>query len=327
MVFFLAVILFAGLARAEFELSWPNAKITVRVVGEDGVAISNANVHIGFPQGGNAWVGQGKHQVFHGSSDTNGCYTAEARSEMSPGGSVEKEGYYRSFWDYIFKGNYQVIKKWQPWNPTVTVVLRKIVNPIPMYAKRVETQIPKTNEVFGYDLIIGDWVMPLGKGSVSDLMFCIDGFWNNSRDNMAALQLTFSNKDDGIQRVHSNQVTRSVFRLPREAPAMGYKRSITWRKMRKDNADHKGDILVNDYSEGMNYFFCVRTRTNEAGIVTNAYYGKIHGDFEFGGASAKGGYLKFTYYLNPTSNDRNMEFDPKQNLFKNLKSSEEVQEP
>lgn len=35
----------------------------------------------------------------------------------------------------------------------------------------------------------------------------------------------------------------------------------------------------------------------------------------------------FTYYLNPTPNDRNIEFDPKRNLFTNLSSSEEVRDP
>jgi hypothetical protein len=37
--------------------------------------------------------------------------------------------------------------------------------------------------------------------------------------------------------------------------------------------------------------------------------------------------MQFRYYLNPTPNDRNMECDPKQNLLKGLKSSEQVREP
>jgi len=37
--------------------------------------------------------------------------------------------------------------------------------------------------------------------------------------------------------------------------------------------------------------------------------------------------LIFKYFLNPTPNDRNVEFDPKQNLFKNLSSLEEVSDP
>jgi hypothetical protein len=37
--------------------------------------------------------------------------------------------------------------------------------------------------------------------------------------------------------------------------------------------------------------------------------------------------MQFTYYLNPTPNDRNIEFDPKQNLIHNLKSFERVTAP
>lgn len=40
------------------------------------------------------------------------------------------------------------------------------------------------------------------------------------------------------------------------------------------------------------------------GNIISAQYGKIYGDF-----------LAFTYYLNPSPNDRNVEFDPDQNLF------------
>ncbi len=35
----------------------------------------------------------------------------------------------------------------------------------------------------------------------------------------------------------------------------------------------------------------------------------------------------FTYYLNPSPNDRNLEFDPKRNLFTNLGEFVTVSEP
>lgn len=35
----------------------------------------------------------------------------------------------------------------------------------------------------------------------------------------------------------------------------------------------------------------------------------------------------FTYYLNPTPNDRNLEFDPKRNLLQGLKATERVESP
>ncbi len=38
-------------------------------------------------------------------------------------------------------------------------------------------------------------------------------------------------------------------------------------------------------------------------------------------------WVKFTYYFNPVPNDRNLEFDPGQNLFKNLEFDEQVHVP
>jgi hypothetical protein len=37
--------------------------------------------------------------------------------------------------------------------------------------------------------------------------------------------------------------------------------------------------------------------------------------------------MQFCYYLNPTPNDRNVEFDPKQNLLGGLQSFEQVTAP
>jgi hypothetical protein len=61
-----------------------------------------------------------------------------------------------------------------------------------------------------------------------------------------------------------------------------------------------------------------------SGNVTSALYGKIYGDFsqDIGNDA-----VRFTYYLNPEPNSRNMEFDPKQNLFKNLPPLEQVTAP
>src|SRR5204863_9024831 len=64
------------------------------------------------------------------------------------------------------------------------------------------------------------------------------------------------------------------------------------------------------------YFFRIRTSVHASGKIVSANYGKIYGDF-----------MDFTYYLNPTPNDRNIEFDPKRNLFTNLKANERVTQP
>ena len=65
-----------------------------------------------------------------------------------------------------------------------------------------------------------------------------------------------------------------------------------------------------------NFYFRVRTKLDESGNVVSARYGKIYGDL-----------AQFTYYFNPTPNDRNVEFDLKQNLMTNLKPNEGVSQP
>jgi len=318
-------LFFIGLSCAEIELPWPEAKITVKVIGEDNIAISNAMVHVGFRQGGNAWVGERKGQVFHGISDTNGCYTASARSEMSMGGSVEKSGYYRSFFEYSFTGNYQVIKSWQPWNPTLYIVLRKIVNPIPMYKKHIpiESEIPVADSPVGYDLMIGDWVTPYGKGQVADFVFKVKRRVASWKDFETHLSLVFTNIMDGIQPVGEVSSRGSVFRLPRTAPENSYQPEWT---NSIGNIGGKG-YFQTQAEDCPGYFFRVRSVIDKNGKLVHALYGKIKGTVRFDARDSKTAHIAFTYYLNPTPNDRNMEFDPKRNLFKNLKSTEEVREP
>jgi hypothetical protein len=60
----------------------------------------------------------------------------------------------------------------------------------------------------------------------------------------------------------------------------------------------------------------VRTAVDDRGKIVSTHYGKIYGDF-----------MQFTYYLNPTPNDQNIEFDLKQNLLHGLQSFEQVPQP
>lgn len=85
-------------------------------------------------------------------------------------------------------------------------------------------------------------------------------------------------------------------------------------------------MIVPAAKEDLNYFFRVRTR-KEGGKIVSANYGKIDRDIDFDIINSDTALLFFTYYLNPTPNDRNMEFDPKRNLLTGLKESEAVTNP
>jgi len=301
------------------------AKLTLKIVDEEGVPVDAAQIRAHFQMAGRDGI--------IGTSNTNGLFTMEDKSRWKMHYGVEKEGYYKTSGEYMFGNDGDlVIKdgKWQPWDPEVRVILRPVVNPIPMYAKIVETKIPTTNEMFGFDLVKGDWVQPVGAGIVADFVFSIKGFWRNYRDNDSVLELRFSNHADGAVPIDDSEITASsVLVLPRYAHEAGYKDGLTWRRARSISEKGSGDEIIDDPIGRGNYFFRIRSETNDIGIITNAYYGKIRGSFEFVGAAdaGNGSWLNFTYYLNPTPNDRNMEFDPKKNLFKNLSSLEEVSAP
>ena len=302
-------------------------RVSVRVVDEQGMPVANAAVGIEFSKNIPAGEGWGTRPFsITGQTDTNGMCSAEAEGNPSVYCAARKEGYYPTMgMDFMFTN--VVGDRWEPWNPILALVLRNVGNPVPMYAKRVETLIPKSGEAYGFDLVAADWVHPAGKGEVSDLVVRVDGYWSNRVDNAATMTLNFANPLDGIQRMASNEFRGSAFTSPREAPEGGYQTTRTWRKIRQDTPGHRADVNVNDYSERMSYVFRVRTVTNEHGAVVSARYGKVRGDVKFGGASPEGSSFRFTYYLNPTPNDRNVEFDPARNLLKNLSSHEQVRDP
>ena len=310
----------------------PEAMFTVRVTDELGFAMTNAEVHAGFVESikpGWGWGG-GKEMQWRGKTDTNGLCVITARCEGEAGIAAGKDGYYwSSGYKVLFTNCLGILaKKWHPWNPVVDVVLKRIGNPVPMYARWVQNAaIPKEGEAVGYDLQKGDWVTPHGLGEVVDLLFRSDrapsrvvpSQYGDVRLFDDTLTISFPNEGDGIQSMLvPDRGGRSNLRLPAIAPENGYVTNLVKRV-----AQEQDKPIFSTIEKDANYFFRVRTKKNEAGEIVSALYGKIHGDFRFG----RVGELQFRYYLNPTPNDRNMEFDPSRNLFQNLTSLEEVREP
>lgn len=299
-------------------------RVTVRVVDEQGMPVTNATAAIGFSKNIPPGEGWGTRPFsITGQTDTNGIFSAEAEGNPSGSCSARKEGYYPTLGvDFMFTN--VVGDRWEPWNPTLEILLRKIVNPVPMYAKRVpiKSEIPVADEPVGYDLMIGDWVTPHGKGQVADFVFSVKRRVADWKDFETHLSLTFSNPLDGIQALQAAGPKGSAFRSLRAASETSYR--VTW-------TNSIGYIPGKGYfqtqpKDCLGYVFRVRSVVDDKGELVRALYGKIRGPIEFDARESKTAHVGFTYYLNPDGT-RNLEFDPARNLFTNLGEFEDVRDP
>lgn len=271
------------------------AKITLKVVDENGFAIEGARVGMSFliyAEGG--WGSKTKEVV--GYTDSSGLFSESAFSDNDIGFNITKDGYYQSFGDYKFKES--SLGRWEPWNPEIKVVLRKIGNPVPMYVRdtssmRPVLEIPVNGKAVGFDLMESDWVSPYGKGKHPDMFFRLDRKFISRDDFEGTLTITFPNKYDGIQLVKYNRKRGSNFKLPRIAPEDGYQSKLVRTFSKKPGEPYKRSA-----EEDNNYIFRVRSEEKD-GKFFRAIYGKIHGDFRFDMRGSKTASILIKYFLNP----------------------------
>ena len=281
-------------------------KATVKVVDESGLPVSKADVKVGY------FTNNDTVEI-EGTTGTNGIFKASHTTstfnyvEYKLAFGVEKEGYYGTRSECDLGLPYDAAK----WNPTVTLLLKQVKKPIAMYAKRYVND-PPLGQPVGYDLMVGDWVGPNGKGVNADIVFQNSAYRKSGADYEYKVKVTFPKVGDGIQ-IYSipDSEKGSGLRSPHEAPLEGYQTELD-----KERSAHPGQAPKNDDDPNRIYLFRVRTLKDHEGNIVSAHYGKIYGDF-----------MQFTYYLNPTPNDRNIEFDPKQNLIQGLQSFEQVNAP
>ena len=300
-------------AKQQFKL--PVAKLTVRVLDEVRQPVVGALVRIGFTESTS-----GQQLLIQGVTDAQGEFIKEGHAEARLLADASKEGYYQSGASpTVF--NDASDGKWKPWNPIAEIILRPIGKPVPLFAKRVQTEIPVLDQPCGYDLEKGDWVAPYGKGATSDFIFTGHREYKSATDFDMRLDMGFSNPRDGILKTELPIIGKnSVFKWQREAPESGYAQVPQLR-----NAV-KGDTFIHTFERSDVFFFRVRT-VEQNGRIVSGNYGKISGGLRLDGINAKKTCIVlFTYYLNPTSLDRNIEWDPKRNMFQGLSSEENPRE-
>lgn len=292
----------------------------MRVVDDTGLPVQGANVAIEFvaPR-------QDQSITHRGVTEGDGIFSAQGRSLLEVYMEAKKSGRYeaRVYGLSPKKDNDQ------------SIVLPRIMNPAPLYAIRANPKVPAQNEWLGYDFEAADWVMPHGKGKVSDIRFKFrnefKGYqddiknlaeeiafskrayaarkeeWTEEKFNLTAgkwdaeLEISFPGEKEGLFE-ERRFLAYSQLKLPHKAPEEGY--VPTWRYVSKNYSPSTA-------RDNVGFFLRTRVKLDQNGNVVSANYAKIVGDIY----CAHTGVLVFSYYFNPVPNDRNLEFDPKKNLF------------
>ena len=287
------------------------AKLVLMIVDDVGVPISGADIDVFMGMNFNA---NGYH--LKGGSDSNGVFVAEGKTcgnEINV--NVAKAGFYGSHKTFRFAemgSEHEVIDgKWQPYGQVEPIVLRDIRCPIKMpgelfwkfkYTKSI-------NKWIGYDIEENDFVAPDGGGKVADFDVYIDwdGEWLPKYKGMS-VRVRFSEPFCGYYEQRINET--SDFKYPYEAlpdlidgtEAVFFERISDGGLREQKNFDKMKCWVVRS-----------RCKVSDDGRLLQANYAVIH-DIVF--TCKSGGYGGFciTGAFNPTPNDRNLEWDMKNNL-------------
>jgi hypothetical protein len=271
-------------------------KVSVCVVDDEGLPINEVHTEI---------------FEFHdfnspfGFTDNNGLYSGYIKNIYSAiGGVFEKEGYYKtigSFWRW---------KEWEkvpPSSTNFTIVMKRIINPVPIKTKEVSLFFPQFETPFGFDYEIGDWIFPNGKGKVEDMRLTLSGRYSSKSDYDMTMLVAFPDGHDGMQPFFvppedGSGLLHSKLPPPQIAPDSGYARTLE-RFTRLQPPNRRG---YSSYDATKRWIFRTRTAVDDKGDIIAANYGWTTTDMIF--APGKGvGNIRFTYYYNPDPHSRSLE--------------------
>ncbi len=341
-------VLQVALLMAANSLYADTAKFTALVLDYDtGRPIPGVTVRANFTKniGWRAWSDSAKPDVDIKETDNDGRCRLSGKTNCGEACCWVPEppqGYYsEGGWGYEYKKK-NLFGVWQPDNLVATIRLQRVEHPIPLIVKRSKgefrerkqwhyfqyadyrdlSRLSTTNDVpvvrgtvLSYDFLKGSYLPPYGDGEEADVSFVFDETiytWQVVEGpNGVALykkfrrdvSVDFKGKGNGLREV---PCTEDSGILLRTASHDGYSGKIgLWyaylvgEPTAKTNCDNKRC-----------YAFRIRTKYDEGGNVKSAYYGKIYGDFNIKDIEG----VSFLYYLNPSPNDRNLEWDMKHNL-------------
>jgi hypothetical protein len=278
--------------------------VSFTVVDTAGQPVEKALVEASVPGPGNASGNTGK----------DGCVTLQLVEGATLHVHVSKDGYYDTSGEIWTGGLHKgpggrLIARVLP--DAFTVRLKDVRDPVPMRRTVFRGRAPAAalHQPVGFDLDAGDWVSPLGSGSVPDILFHFHDVEVEPDAFKGTMTVSFSNEGDGIQpfsapRPHSTEFGSNLA-PPHEAPVDGYLPSIAFSLSHRE-----GEPFQSYVQKQRHYLLRCRTRLDPAGSIRQASYGWILGEIEFDPRDSTAPQLAFTAFLNPDPDPQKRSLEP-----------------
>ena len=244
-------------------------------------------------------------------SVTDGEGRAEARFPCYDGqfsSTVCADGFYEErSGDVLFRraNDGVVVEHLLEHHRDVPIVLRRRINPIPMFRHRIRMRIPASSGRFGFDLKKGDWIAPHGDGEIADFWLLYEEVRTNSSYRSRGI-FEFTGKFNGAYVQKKNPCKSFSFVYAADTNAT-YNGTLDFYAWEKNASMYRESLLVGNES-----FLVVRSRASQDanGRLLSCHYSLVGGCIY---ATEREFHLDVSFF-NPTPNDTNLEFDEKRNL-------------
>ena len=299
----MAVCLCTGWSSREWAETWgAKASVEVRVIDEDGGAVSNAEVEVYFGLS----VREGA--TIKGKTDGNGMFAAKGKTTGEIYIDAKQKGFYDTSKKIDIAADEDRKVSWGKWMPTtihVDAMLRRIGKPVKLLTSDFSKDyfIKEAGMTLGFDLLKQDWVKPWGHGEVVDFEVTYELDRTQGLDYAEAkLKIGFVRPFDGAYTCKLNK--ESTLQTVHQADTNEtYQSRLLYWKKRDQNRKFSRHIL----SEDDILVLRTRSRVDENGNFAGAQYSMIVGGLEFGGSKNAFGLIRFRAFVNPTFNDPSLE--------------------
>ena len=306
-------------------------RLQVTVTDSDGNPISNAVVRVGFSTShvifGGGHTSSNKGGQAEAKTDTNGiavvkfnCTAAEFCWDVKADGFYQGDEHREHFkFEEVVTSpvsGYVILHEHE--KEGKATIWRKI-NPQAMYSYRLSeawgnavNKVPVKNGRYGFDLRLGSWLPPLGKGEVSDFYY-VRKIGEEPLEDGSVAWLEF---DSGCGAYFGKQTGSKVFPSTYCANTNAvFGNRLPFMFVKNDSDDKRIDWR--DIATGDEYLVLrTRVKLDSNGKVIEANYSKILGPFRFGYAVESP-----CVVFNHRVNDTNLESDCRRNMLKQFNSN------